>query len=557
MLNPTLGRKEEKRLTVNMASKRLFQVVFRSQKKQINDDEQNNDDEDNFIKVSELISKMSFYYEKIRNSVDYKEEHLLRKNAIERILKRQIVIEGSITVKNANSIAKHLITELIRAAYLPNNKVKKEKINEIALILERYLNLRKYSHPTIKTMNLKEKSEMVNWILAIAASDIEENLGRSKIDLTVVDYMYQILTKYIVLPKNIENTKDREIQIFLAIHRNFLKFDRDMLTFILLKYYNENWLKAQEDDIKKVGDKILGLRKVIERQLDHPLAAQLNRIASRYNVFFTILLDIIKEDPKGVYESFQSNPGAFTKQIKKMANARYKDARTKLWRAAFRSIIYIFVTKSIFVFILEVPASKFLGEVVNPVALGINIVFPAFLLFLVILFTRLPGEANTQRIIEGVNEIVFEENERKENFSLRKPAKRGKILNLVFGLIYLVFFFFTFGAVVLMLDKIGFNFINITIFLFFLAFISFFSIRIRKSAKEFLIVEPKESILGLFIDFFYIPIVQAGKWLSEKFSRVNVFVFLLDFVFEAPFKIFVEIAEEWTKYVRERKEDIV
>jgi hypothetical protein len=38
---------------------------------------------------------------------------------------------------------------------------------------------------------------------------------------------------------------------------------------------------------------------------------------------------------------------------------------------------------------------------------------------------------------------------------------------------------------------------------------------------------------------------------------VNVFVFILDFIIEAPFKIFVEITEEWTKYVKERKDDIV
>ena len=53
------------------------------------------------------------------------------------------------------------------------------------------------------------------------------------------------------------------------------------------------------------------------------------------------------------------------------------------------------------------------------------------------------------------------------------------------------------------------------------------------------------------------PIVATGKWLSEKFSRINVFVFFLDFIIEAPFKIFVEIAEEWTKYVKERKDELV
>jgi len=70
------------------------------------------------------------------------------------------------------------------------------------------------------------------------------------------------------------------------------------------------------------------------------------------------------------------------------------------------------------------------------------------------------------------------------------------------------------------------------------------------------VVEPKENIFVFIIDFFYIPIIAVGKWLSQKFSRLNVLVFVLDFIIEAPFKIFVEIAEEWTKYVKERKEDI-
>jgi hypothetical protein len=92
--------------------------------------------------------------------------------------------------------------------------------------------------------------------------------------------------------------------------------------------------------------------------------------------------------------------------------------------------------------------------------------------------------------------------------------------------------------------------------LFFLALVSFFSIRIRKNAKELIILEPKENIFSFITDFFYVPIVSAGKWLSENFSKINVFVFILDFIIEAPFKVFVTITEEWTTYVRERKDEI-
>jgi hypothetical protein len=70
------------------------------------------------------------------------------------------------------------------------------------------------------------------------------------------------------------------------------------------------------------------------------------------------------------------------------------------------------------------------------------------------------------------------------------------------------------------------------------------------------VIEAKENILTLLSDFFYTPILAVGKWLSENFSRINVFIFVLDFIIEAPFKVFVEITDEWSKYVKERRDEI-
>ena len=86
-----------------------------------------------------------FYYEKIRNSVDYEEEHLLRKNAIERILRRQIIIEGVIKESKSENIAKHLLAELIRAAYLPNNQIPESKIDEVSHVITKYIKLKKFA----------------------------------------------------------------------------------------------------------------------------------------------------------------------------------------------------------------------------------------------------------------------------------------------------------------------------------------------------------------------------------------------------------------------------
>lgn len=545
--------KEENTFTLNTDTRRLFQVIYHEQHK-----EERGEDEVPKIKVSELISKMSFYYEKIRNAVDYKEEYLLRKNAIARILKRQLVIEGAITaqVSKSRDIAKHLLIELIRAGYLPNNKLPETKIDEVGEVVEKYILLRKYSLDYSKK-NSKTNGDLTKWIITMVACDIEERLGRSKVEQVVISNLYDNLSKNIQLSEDSEYKEDREIQIYIAIHRLFLRYDNDLMSFLLFKYYNSNWQDAGEDDIKKIGKNIDALYGAIQSQLNHPLAKQINKIVRRYAGFFSILTDVMAENPVEVYESIKTDPKAFPRNIKNICLKRYKQAKSKLWRAAVRSIIYIFVTKSVFAAALEVPASKWFGDEVNPLALAINVSFPAALLFLAVLFTKLPSEANTNKIIEGINEVSFTEYERKDPFMLQKPVKRSKWANAIFGLLYTVTFLISVYAVIWSLDKIGFHWVSITIFLFFLAFVSFFTIRIRKNVRELIVIEPKENIITFFVDFFYVPIVSAGKWLSEKFSRINVFVFILDFIIEAPFKIFVEIAEEWTKYVKERKEEIV
>ncbi|MCK5061531.1 hypothetical protein KAR28_03185 [Candidatus Parcubacteria bacterium] len=554
MVNPILIKKDDNpAFTPSKNAKRLFQAVYYAQNPPVEAPK-----DIPLLSVSEIVSKMAFYYEKIRNTVEYKEEHLLRKNAIERILKRQIVIERAASPGSKGvEIARHLLTELIRAAYLPNNIIPETKIDEFGKVIDKYVSLRRYAVEDYNSLQIKEKNALTNWIIALAASDLEERLGRSQVNLVIVDYMYQTLLDNISLDDVGEHETDREIQIFVAIHRSYLKFDRDMVSYILLKYFHPDWQQAGEEEIAYVGKNILAIKKAIDDQIDHPLASQLNRIVTRYTVFFQILNDVIANNPVKVYESFYQDPKAFSRMIKQAAGKRYREAKSKLWRAAVRSILYIFITKSFLAFILEIPATRLFGEEINPISLFINVTFPAVLLFLIVLFSRMPTEANSLKIIEGVREVVFEENKRKEPYRLRKPVKRSTFSSSLFGVIYAITFFLSFGAVVWALNAIHFSAVSIIIFLFFLALVSFFSIRIRKNARDLLILPPKESALSFIADFFYVPIVSAGKWLSENFSKVNVFVFILDFIIEAPFKVFVAITEEWTRYVKERKDEIV
>ena len=568
MPSPILSKKKsEEVFSITNGAKKIFQSIYREQHQPASDDEAAK------IKVSELISKMAFYYEKIRNSVDYKEEYLLRKGAILRILKRQVLIEGSLTgqkQENPLKIASNLLIELIRAGYLPNNKLPEKLIKEVSDILERYIELKNRSLEQIATSGqffnkeikqikneMEAKTDVTNWIIGMAASEIEERLSYSQSLEATVGYLYQVLNHNISLPGDLPYDDDLSIQIYLGIYRNFLKLnDEDVLSYVLLKYYYPTWSEIKLSEISLIAERINRLRQLIYHQMHHPLKPQLNKIVHRYTVYFSILKDVIEENPQKVFEEIKTDPKSFNRKIKQACAKRYKMAKKKLWRSAIRSIIYIFLTKSVFAALLEIPATQFLGEQLNALALSINISFPALILFIVVSTARLPGANNTEKIIKGIHEIIFTEKARQQPIILRRPAQRSPIISFIFSIIYIITFFLSFGLVVWILNKLQFTWVSMIIFLFFLVFAAFFAVRIRRGPKSLVVVESRESILSFLWNFFYIPVISTGKWLSGKFSRINVFVFILDFIIEAPFKIFVAVAEEWTKYVKERKEEL-
>jgi hypothetical protein len=574
MVSPNLIKHQEdvQAIEINENAKKLFQIIYSESKLP-----EKRDDDIPRIKVSTLISRLAFFYEKIRNAVDYDEEHLLRKNAIDRILRRQILIEGVVVEADSAKIAEHLLIELIRASYLNNNEIPETKIKEVAVMLEKYISLKNNIYERINTeLDLKidinkakdlvnEKNRLTHWLITLAACEIEENLAPNRVKQVIVDNLFEFLSKNIKLPADLPYEADLEIQIYLSICRNFLKFDEDMLSFILFKYYNSGWLdlnsreKLSNDDLARVetiADGFAELKKLVDDQLNHPLTRQLDKIVGAYSLYSSILAETIESDPAKVYNELLKGEKGFDGLLRKVCAKKYQKAKNRLGRIALRSIIYIFLTKSIFVFLIEVPAIKLFNEPLNPVALGINVAFPAILLFIIVFLTRTPGEDNTDKIINGIKEISFVGSEKKQPIILRRPPRRTWLKDGIFKLIYAAAFCVSIYYIIWALSKINFNWVSVTIFLFFLAFVSFFSIRTTAGIKDLIVVERKENIITFLLDLFYMPIILVGRWLSSNFSKINVFIFFFDFIIESPFKVIVEIADDWTKYVRERRDNL-
>ena len=508
-----------------------------------------NKTDDEKIKVHQVSSKIAFLYEKVRNAVDYKEEHLLRKNAIERILKRRLTTE-----KNELNVAKFLIFELIRARYLPEDEIPEKRIYEIKSIIEKYaLLINKI--PEESDGEKIDSEYFFDWIIGVAACEVEEKIVPYKKENAIIEFARYVIDKKSKTPERTMDKEDRAIQIHIAVLRNLTKSDISLIRYRLLKMKHPEWFFAPSEElIVKLAQNINLLTDDMEKQINNPLGEIFSRFVRKNLAFFTILEDVVYRDPKNISKVF-SHHFHIEDAIKEACVKKYKEAKVKLRRAAIRSIIYIFITKMILALVIELPFDKYIIGQINYVALGMNLLVPPLLMLIVVLTIKIPSKKNTELIVTGIKEMIYDKYSGPQ-FAIKGILSRGLFFSKMFGFFYALVFIASFGLIIFVLRKLEFNVISIGLFLFFLSVVSYFGIRIRQNARELVVVKQKEGIVSFAADLFSIPILQVGQWLSTKLSNINVFVFVLDFIIETPFKTFVEIFEEWIYYIKEEREKI-
>ncbi|MFA5107294.1 MAG: hypothetical protein WC497_03130 [Patescibacteria group bacterium] len=496
------------------------------------------------IQVSQMASRMAFIYERIRNALEYQELHLIRKNAIERIMKRRLM-----TRVKPSELGQDLIYELIRGRYLPDKQVPEHKIADVTNILNKYFYL--FNRIGVYQKG-GEKRKTYKWLIGVAAAEIDQTLISSNKMQALAEFMYATIQKNIQLDQKIPDL-EKNIQIYLAVQRALLRSDQSILRYQLFLYYNQGWYQADRAFVEKLAQNLRAIKGEIERQISHPIGDNLFRYLKKYCIYFHVMKDVVEEDPATALQRF-SDFSNLEVSLKKACAERYNQARRKLRTGAVRAIIYIFITKMMLALIMEVPYDLYLKGETNLYHLGLNVVFHPLLLFLVALTVRIPAEENTAQIITGVKSILARGD--AGEILIQRIVRRRKILTTAFNFFYVVIFLVTFGAIIYILNRFNFNELSIALFLLFLTLVSFFGIKMREEAKEYIVVGRRESTLGFIIDLFSMPIVRAGRWISLKSPKVNVLLFVFDFIIEAPYKTFVNIFDELTKFIREKKEEL-
>jgi hypothetical protein len=501
------------------------------------------------VHVSNIIGKLAFVYEKIRNSVDAKDEKLLHKYAILRILRRRVL-----THKDHYMIAESLVKELIRAGYMPNDYIPEKLIDEIKRVIDKYFLL--LAHLT-EYNKQQETDELLMGLLDIAACEIEELLIPGVRERALVTAAFDFLRPRITY-KNIDIAEsDRDVQLYLACYRVFVSSDKGMLSYELLKLYFPDWQNANEVIILDVAQRFGAISHILKIINSYKLSQKLFKVVKRFAVpMLTVRDSVLNTEGPAAALQLISDKKAFNVAIRNAYVIRYSNARARLRKLATRAIIYMFITKMVIAVALEVPYDILIEKQLHLFAIGINVLFPPVLLFLMIVLMRYPRSDNLDLVVEAANEIADTESTTKHlNFEVAFKKKHHPLNSFLIKSLYVIIFLGVFYILISFLNNLHFNVASITMFLFFLSLVSFFGVRIRKTVQDLVFVERKENICTVILDFFSVPIIKSGRWLSTGLANINIFVVLLDWFIELPFKVLIDLIEDTSVYLKEKRDD--
>ncbi|MEW5805461.1 MAG: hypothetical protein AB1721_01920 [Patescibacteria group bacterium] len=503
----------------------------------------------NTISVSNLTSGIEFLYEKIRNALEYREEHLWLKDAVLRILKRRFF-----EILAKEKIGREVVEELIRGRYLENSYYPESKAFEINEILDKYCRAFELFE-TSQNLAEKQLNKLEEWFLGFAALEIVDLFPKSQTDRLFINYFWQTAKQAtLASPETLGQEFDQ--QLYLGIFRNFFKADTQMEQYEIFRLKYSDWFENPPNQaIAEISQQLPKIKQELETALKYPLRQELDRIMKRRSLFVFMLQDLINQEKENA-SAVLNDPELLEGKLRTIYETHYQKSRQKLQTSAIRAVVFIILTKMLFLFALEVPY-QILTETVNYLVLGINTIIPPLLLIISSLIIKMPGEEqNFIRIVSEFERMIRYHQEMPALDIVKNKRQRSWPMRIALGSIYVLNISFTAWLLNLLFKAFDFNLADAFIFVLFLSLISFFAIRLRKTANQLAAVEEKEHLITAVVEFFFFPIIEVGKWISRGVASINLTAFIFDFLIETPFKTVIQILEEWFGFIREKKQNL-
>lgn len=497
---------------------------------------------DKMMSVNPVVSEVAAWYEKLRNAMDFRDDDAILRAAIERILKRRFLLGG-----NPKNMAEPLVRELVWARYFPEGTIPESMSHRVERIITLHLDL----EHKINYKHRVNKSIVHEWILHLMSSAIEHTLSPSKDRELLSNFMFQFYKDKVIISD--DTTITRDAQVFLAVRRTYAHQDLPLLRYhLFIQIFGD----LSEHNLENVAEKFIEASKQIEYQINYPLKDRFNTFFKNESIPFFILEEILKPN-RGKNRDLVGDPEAFKVAVVNTCTKKYDNIRGKVSRAIVRGVIFILVTKALFGLGVEASVENILYGKVYWSSITLNTLFPPLLMIVAALFIKTPNRENSIRIWEKIKTILYQGTATWQPVILKKNnTSVDPVMNFIFFGLWFAALILSLGSIIYILTWLHFKFISQGIFIFFLLIVSFICYRINQTAHMYTVASDKHSFASVLFDFLFVPVIQAGRRLTENISKVNVFLFFFDLFIETPFKVIFGFFEQWFLFLRAQREKL-
>lgn len=489
------------------------------------------------IRVSGTGKVISSAYEQLRNAAEYTEEHLLLQHAIRRFFNRNVVFMGR-RHKLPKNLGEELIVELTQAGYLNNSSFNTEtaaSINKLVGIALQTYEMLYQAHAT--------REEATEWTIDVLAVEIEGMLNpHAQLDAIA----YVAFTHYLEnLPKEqlVTNTTEEsqyETCLYIAVHQALFKSDVASIRFALMQMHN-----LKPDDLPG----FMNFNRNITALYISDFTQRLKRAVSRYGAPMRILKSLSDQHPD--LSEILPDRAAFLALYTKQVEKEYKELKKRIEKGIAKSIAFIFITKILIGVSIEVPYDLTMTGVVALLPLTVNLLFPPLYMASLEFGLRTPSKANAEALKDYIDHALYDDNSKQAG--LKVITKTSSAFTKI---LYTLAFFIPFVVTVYLLSLIHFNAVQAVIFFVFLSTASFLGFRLARMIRDLEIVTEQRSFIITVRDFFYLPFILVGQWLSRKYAKVNAVAFILDMAIELPLKTMLRLTRQWSRFLSEKHDEI-
>lgn len=473
---------------------------------------------------------LSAVYEQLRNAAEYTEEHLLLQRAIRRFYQRLYLSRAQNQIQNSGE---ELVVELTLAGYVKNDTVPVATAKQISKLATEYYQA---------LIDLETSKEASAWTLNVLAVEIESLINDHGQQTVFAQFAHDHFVRSIDQTKVFGGPRpDFEVALFVAIHRALLHSDGSTIRALLLKRYNIS------------PSKNLQLYKSTNEQIDKLLGSEevekLFRLVNRQGAPFRMLWRMVEDQPNTV--EFLQSKDKFLRAYETQINHEYDQIHKRINRGIVKSVVFLIITKFLVGIAIEVPYDYAVHGAIMWTPLLINLLFPPIYMLLLRATLMIPGSANTSAMIDLMGRFLYGADD------AIAPARRtsrsfGAVYNLAYALVFLI----VFSGVAWLLVSLGFSLLHLIIFFVFLSTASFLGFRLSGMIRELEVVDTNQGGITVVRDFLYMPFVVVGRWISEKYSKMNVVATFLDLAIELPLKTVLRLIRQWSAFISSKKDEL-